>query len=112
MKCPNCNSDNDISSVFCSECGARLNESAETDAVAEAYGVTSEGRDGNGNIINLPTMDFGDIISETFSIYRQHFYRFYNIAFIPQIPLLIIGFILSNIAGSVDFVNKDEFGTQ
>ena len=64
---------------FCANCGSQLVAPLEPSA-APLLGPQVEG---------LPPRDLGDLVSETFRLYRRSFWPFVLIALVPQIPSFI-----------------------
>lgn len=77
--CPNCGQPVSVEASFCRSCGSTLADQLEvqsaTDTVADAE--------------RIPERDLGQLVSETFTLYRNNFWPFYLIALIPQIPILV-----------------------
>jgi len=73
--CPNCGRPVSLDASICAACGSTL--TAESDAHSEAGIVDDSER--------IPARDMGEIISETFDLYRDNFKPFLIIAMAPQI---------------------------
>ena len=110
MYCPKCGHENVPDARFCAICGSPLaTQAGPPDARPSP---PSEQRVGL-----IPHRDLGELIGETFSVYREHFWPFVLIALVPQVPSIVsavipglgstffdvifvlLGFLLSILAG-------------
>ena len=89
MICPSCGHDNAAGARFCGRCGYSF-------PGAEASGPDA---------VYIPRRDLGELISETFKIYRQDFWPFIGIALVAMFPNLISAFV-----SPVSFPGTDSLG--
>ena len=84
--CPSCGSENPVDASLCIRCGASIHETP-------SWGSRSDSGTGYGEPAGaygaLMPRDLGDLISETFRVYRKGFWGFVVIALCAQIPFLI-----------------------
>ncbi len=80
--CPNCGQPVSIEASFCRSCGSTLADQpevqSETDAVDDAE--------------RIPERDLGQLVSETFTLYRNHLWPFVIIAMAPQLVSMVASF--------------------
>ena len=83
--CTSCGKENPGEAGFCRDCGnplQALSERPGASGTGPAYQVPGAATG------ELKPRDLGDLVSETFRVYRQRFWVFYLIALIAQIPFL------------------------
>ena len=78
VTCPSCGRANPRGTRYCASCGLQL-----TDAAGVVEGHPPEPPESPDRI---PPRDVGELIGETFRVYRQSFWPFVLIALIPQAP--------------------------
>ena len=81
--CASCGSENSLQASFCGRCGIAL----RSPLTGSGYHVESP-----RPAAHAPR-DLGELISETFRVYRERFWLFFMIALAPQIPFLIVEII-------------------
>ena len=79
MTCQNCGHENSSEARFCASCGNPLTSNVVQPDLRQTERVSGD----------LQPRDLGDIISETYYVYRNHFKPFLIIASVPQIPLIV-----------------------
>ena len=97
MNCPNCKSYNPGSARFCSECGTALaslgvDRQSGSDQPGSRFSpvLPAAGAQPAGQLISR---DVGQLINETFAIYRRSFRVLWPIALIAEIPAIIGAFV-------------------
>ena len=78
--CASCGSEHSLQASFCGRCGMAL----RSPLTGSGYHVESR---------RHAPRDLGELISETFRVYRERFWLFFMIALPPQIPFLIVEII-------------------
>lgn len=113
MICPNCQSENLASAVFCRDCGSRLpeHEGLSSGAVREAQPFRQAQAVAEGNVVHIGAKYLGELVGGAFAIYRKNPLPFFALALLPQIPLILLAILvpgvdLADIAG----FNVDEEG--
>ena len=99
MICQTCNAENLASAVFCGGCGERLPDHEGVSPTirelppqyeqATKYEPTSE-TEPTVSTISVEPKDLGTLLTESLTIYRQRFIPFFLIAFIPQLPFILL----------------------
>ena len=85
LYCTSCGKETPLEADLCADCGNPLQAPPEMPSASGA-GTTYRGLGAaTGKLI---PRDLGELVSETFSVYRQRFWAFYLIALIAQIPFL------------------------
>lgn len=84
--CTSCGTENSPEAKFCTSCGGPLQVSPERGAPLE--GGYAQGGYGPSTA-ELNPMDLGELLTETFKVYRARFWIFFRIALLAQIPFLI-----------------------
>jgi len=79
--CPSCGQENTADASFCAACGTPLTEDG---APSLALGTPAGARVGS-----IPRRDLGDLVGETFRVYGAHFWPFFLMALVPQVPSLV-----------------------
>ncbi|MBI2166473.1 MAG: zinc ribbon domain-containing protein [Chloroflexi bacterium] len=74
MKCPSCGNENPPQALFCARCGVGLTRAPEPSR-------------------SIPTRDLGQLVSETFKVYRRSFWPFLAISFVASIPALLLNVV-------------------
>ena len=77
--CPACGGANPVDALFCSSCGSQM---------AAAKGLP-QAEPFSQHYAALPPRDAGDLLNETFRVYRSNFLPLLVIALLPQIPFLV-----------------------
>ena len=113
MICQTCNAENLASAVFCGGCGERLpDHEGVSSAVRDLphqreqttkYEPTPE-TEPTVSTISIEPKELGTLFVESLTIYRQRFIPFFLIAFVPQLP-----FILLSITSPESFSNFQLF---
>ena len=115
MTCPTCGAENVPDARYCSNCGVPLEEgTAPPESVIICTSCGSENPPEAAYCIRcgaltqgpiapaggplaaagaLPPRDLGDLVTDTFSVYRGNFQTFFLISIIANIPFLISGLI-------------------
>ena len=79
MTCQNCGHENVSEARFCASCGNPL----------ASYGVQPDLRQTKQVPGDLQPRDLGDLLTETYNVYKRNFWVFLVIATMPQGPLLV-----------------------
>lgn len=79
MTCQNCGHENSSEARFCASCGNPLTSNVVQPDLRQTERVSGD----------LQPRDLGDLIIETYYVYRNHFKPFLIIASVPQIPLIV-----------------------
>ena len=84
--CHTCGTENSPEAQFCTKCGISLKVSPERGApLGGGYGQDGYGRPA----AELNPRDLGELLTETFRMYRENFWVFFRIALLAQIPFLV-----------------------
>ena len=92
--CTKCGTGNRRDVVLCGNCGASLKESPTPGVPSREFPRRGQRVEAVGRLV---PRDLGDLVGETFRLYRGNFWAFVLIAIPPQIPFLV-GELISNIA--------------
>ena len=87
--CTNCGGANPGDSQFCGSCGSELAGSPSYPGAGRAL---SHGGGGDAGI-RLPPRDLGELLQDTFNMYRDGFRFYVKIGLIAQIPFLVTSLI-------------------
>ena len=88
--CPGCRSENPQDAQYCVRCGADMS-APPLPPSPSAAGPVAEVPQQTGR--PLPVRDLGELVGETFRVYRQSFWAFVLIALVAQVPLLVAQFV-------------------
>ena len=84
--CPSCRSENPHDAQYCIRCGTDMSAPPLPQGPSAAGPVAGAPQQTGRR---LPIRDLGDLVGETFKVYRQSFRAFLLIVFVAQVPLLV-----------------------